>query len=658
MNPTSPEPSSTVETSEEVIQRLQKELENLQQRLKVCEFSNATRLAAMPQIIWIAAADGSSTDFNPHWYEYTGLSAVESLGWEFLKAIHPEDREHVLAHRHYCQLQPYQIEYRLQAADGSYHWMLEQTTPVVGESGLLEWVGSCTDINNSYAEVQGVRKRAEEEIEKSEQRYHLLADAVPLIVWTAQPNGELDYYNQRWFDYTGMSLEETKGWGWQPVLHPEDLQKCIDTWVSSIQNGEPYEIEYRFKRKDGTYRWHLGRALPVRNNDEDIVSWVGTCTDIDDQKRVEEALKESEARFHSMADTAPVMVWVAGTDTEFTWFNQSWLNFTGRTLEQELSNGWAQGVHPDDCQCLDIYLSAFDARHCFTMEYRLQRADGEYRWILDNGVPRFMPNGEFAGYIGSCLDITDRKAAESALKIRADELNYLLGVLAQTNVALEKRNHELDQFTYVVSHDLKAPLRAIANLSQWIEEDLSSSLTEDTQHQMNLLRGRVYRMEALINGLLQYSRVGRLQTKTATVSVAALLAEVIDTLAPPETFTVVVESNMPTLVTQRLPLEQVFTNLIGNCLKHHPRIDGKVQISVQDRGLFYEFVVTDDGSGIAPQYHEKVFGIFQTLEARDKSENTGIGLAIVKKIVESQGGIIRLESQEEKGATFRFTWSK
>lgn len=543
MNHISPQPSSTVET-QEVIQRLQKEVENLQQRLKACD-TNSARLAAMPQIIWIAAVDGSSTDFNPHWYEYTGLSEVESLGWEFLKAIHPKDREDVLAHRHHCQ-QPYRIEYRLQAADGSYHWMVEQATPVVGENGILEWVGTCTDINNSYA-IQSLRKRAEEELIQSEQRYHLLADAVPLIVWTAQPNGELDYYNQRWFDYTGMSLEETKGWGWQPVLHPDDLQKCIDTWVNSIQTGEPYEIEYRFKSKDGTYRWHLGRALPVRNNDEDIVSWVGTCTDIDDQKRVESALKESEARFRSMADTAPVMVWVAGTDTESTWFNQSWLNFTGHTLEQELSNGWALQVHPDDCQCsLDIYLSAFDARQCFTMEYRLRRADGEYRWILDNGVPRFMPNGEFAGYIGSCLDITDRKAAESALKTRADELNRLLAVLAQTNVALEKRNHELDQFTYVVSHDLKAPLRAIANLSQWIEEDLSNTLTADTQHQMNLLRRRVYRMEALINGLLQYSRVGRLQTATATVSVAALLAEVIDTLAPPETFTIVVESNMPT----------------------------------------------------------------------------------------------------------------
>jgi len=256
------------------------------------------------------------------------------------------------------------------------------------------------------------------------------------------------------------------------------------------------------------------------------------------------------------------------------------------------------------------------------------------------------------------LDVTQQKQTQAALLTRAAELARLTSILTQTNTALQKRNQELDQFGYVVSHDLKAPLRAIANLSEWIEEDIGDTLNDETRHQMNLLRGRVHRMEALINGLLEYSRVGRLETATATVSVATLLAEVIDSLAPTETFTIEVEPNMPTLVTERLPLEQVFANLLSNAIKHHPRTDGKVQISVQDQGKLYEFAVTDDGAGIAPQYHEKVFGIFQTLEARDKSENTGLGLAIVKKIVEGHGGTIKLESQSGQGATFRFTWPK
>jgi PAS domain S-box-containing protein len=255
-------------------------------------------------------------------------------------------------------------------------------------------------------------------------------------------------------------------------------------------------------------------------------------------------------------------------------------------------------------------------------------------------------------------DITERKVAEEARRDRAQELVRLSTILAQTNIALEKRNQELDQFAYIVSHDLKAPLRAIANLSSWIEEDIQDQLNDETRHQMDLLRGRVHRMENLINGLLHYSRVGRVKTSAETVEVENLVAEVIDSLDPPATFTVTIDPGMPILFTERLLLEQVFANLISNAIKHHDKPQGLVTISVQEQPGFYEFAVADDGAGIDPQYHEKVFGIFQTLDSRDKVENTGIGLSLVKKIVESQGGTIRLESEAGFGATFRFTWPK
>lgn len=253
-------------------------------------------------------------------------------------------------------------------------------------------------------------------------------------------------------------------------------------------------------------------------------------------------------------------------------------------------------------------------------------------------------------------DVTEREQAAARLLAHANELARLNIVLAKTNAALKDRNKELDQFAYVASHDLKAPLRAIANLSEWIEEDLRGQLPEDNQYQLRLLRGWVHRMEALINGLLEYSRIDRIEARIETVAVELLLREIIDSLAPPSEFTIRIETEMPTLTTKRLPLRQVFANLISNAIKHHTRPDGHIWISAQHQDNCYEFAVADDGPGIAPEYHEKIFTIFQTLEARDKSENTGVGLSIVKKIVDAEGGTIQIEAQPGQGATFRFTW--
>ncbi len=241
---------------------------------------------------------------------------------------------------------------------------------------------------------------------------------------------------------------------------------------------------------------------------------------------------------------------------------------------------------------------------------------------------------------------TDKQLKESVVR------------LERKGAELERINQELDQFAYITSHDLKAPLRAIANLSQWIEEDLEASITPDTRKQMELLRGRVHHMEALIEGILQYSRVGRISVDIMDVDVATLLAEVIDTLAPPPGFKIEVSPGMPTLSTSRISLSQVFANLIGNAIKYHQRDDGHIQISVEDAGDFCQFCVTDDGPGIAEEYHEKVFAIFQTLQACDTVESTGIGLSLVKKIIEEQGGKIELASAAGEGASFCFSWPK
>lgn len=252
-------------------------------------------------------------------------------------------------------------------------------------------------------------------------------------------------------------------------------------------------------------------------------------------------------------------------------------------------------------------------------------------------------------------EITERKSAEQALQTLNDTLE--MHVVIRTAES-ERRAEELEQFAYVTSHDLKAPLRAISNLASWLKEDLEEKLTDDTREQLLLLQDRVKRMQALIDGLLEYSRAGRTSVKIETVNVENLIGEIVDSLSPPSGFTITIESNMPIFQTDSLHLGQVFANLIGNSIKHSKADEGEINISVWEDENFYRFCVADDGPGIAPEYHDKIFMMFQVLQTSDQESNTGIGLALVKKIILEQGGAITLDSKEGCGAKFCFTWRK
>ncbi|MCE3278083.1 MAG: histidine kinase [Bacteroidetes bacterium] len=247
---------------------------------------------------------------------------------------------------------------------------------------------------------------------------------------------------------------------------------------------------------------------------------------------------------------------------------------------------------------------------------------------------------------------------------KRDELNELCLSLNSMSETLEKnfkdlttKNKELDQFAYVVSHDLKAPLRGITNIIGWIEEDHENEITPGVKQNLELIKGRTNRLENMINGLLEYARVGKIKKGHVKVNTDLLVRDLLNFLVP-KNFMITIVGKLPVLTTEKLHLEQVFSNLISNAVKYNKNVQPKISIFTEELENYYKFTIKDNGSGIEKEYFEKIFIIFQTLQERDAFESTGVGLAIVKRIVEDYKGTIYVESEIGKGSRFIFTWPK
>jgi PAS domain S-box-containing protein len=375
-----------------------------------------------------------------------------------------------------------------------------------------------------------------------------------------------------------------------------------------------------------------------------------------ERAKSETVLRESEVRYRTLADSGQALVWTSGPDKKCDYFNQPWLAFTGRTLEQALGDGRTEGIHPDDRpRCLKIYTTAFDRREPFSLVYRRRRHDGEFRWIQDDGSPRHDSQGNFVGYIGHCLDITERKQAEEKVRQLNTELERRV---VERTAQLETANKELEAFCYSVSHDLRTPLRAVDGFSQAVLEDYGPQLPGDGQRQLQTIRESAQRMGELIDDLLTFSRLSRQALSKYTVATDQLVRSALADLSVESAGRQIeiIIGELPTCEEDPALLKQVWINLLSNALKFtRQRAPAVIEIGCRRQADETAFFVRDNGTGFDMRYADKLFRVFQRLHRAEDYEGTGVGLAIVQRVVSRHGGQVWVAAAEDQGATFYFT---
>jgi PAS domain S-box-containing protein len=496
------------------------------------------------------------------------------------------------------------------------------------------------------AATQGQRRAGETTgaaRDRIEERFRQVVEAAPSAVVMIDPAGKIELVNveaERLFGYgraelLGQTMEILMPARFRPD-HP-GLRTAFFAAPTARRMGAGRDL-YGVKKDGSEFPVEIG-LNPIE--DDERVMVVATIVDISARKRMEERVRQVV----EAAPSATVMIDQSG-EIELVNVEAERLFGYERTelLRQKVEMLVPPRFRPDHPGLRTAFFASPKPRRMGAgRELHGVKKDGSDFPVEIALNPIETDDGMMV--VATIIDISARIRIEQKLEEVAREL--------------KRSNDELEHFAYIASHDLKAPLRAIKSLAEWIAEDIAATGSKETHDNLALLQARTERLENLLSGLLEYSRVGITKSDPEEVDTGRLVAEIIEYLAPPPAFVVECRGFMPILRAAKAPLEHVFQNLISNALKHHDRDRGTVVVSARDLGMLVEFAILDDGPGIDPAFHERIFGMFQTLRPRDEVEGSGVGLAIVKKAVEKNGGSIKVESAPpRRGTAFVFTWRK
>lgn len=545
---------------------------------------------------------------------------------------------------------------------------------------------------NIHGEVVGIGIIATEvtsqallnlKIQESEKKFRLLSDSMPQNIWTADTEGNLNYFNKSVIEYSGLSLEELKEKGWLDIVHPDDRQENIKRWMNSITTGKDFLFEHRFRRHDGKYRWQLSRAIPQKDGDGNIKMWVGTSTDIQDQKTfadelerqvkertkelnlLNEILQQSEERYHLMVEEVQdyAIIYLTKEGIVENW-NKGAEKIKGYKADEIIGKSFENFYTEEDRKShLPQYLLQQTTKYGrYSQEGWRVRKGGTPFWASVVITAIHNDEGEVIGYSKVTHDLTTKKEAEDKLKLNAAELE-------QKNQELEKMNKELQSFAYISSHDLQEPLRKIQTFSNLIIDKEFDNLSENGKDKFRRMQNAAQRMQTLINDLLAYSRTNNQDVILTKTNLNDIIDDVKEDLKE-EIFqkNAIIEVDKIECDIDIVPFQihQLLFNLVSNSLKFSlPHIPTVIKIKSEikkgtdlgnkeliDKIEYCHITFSDNGIGFDQQYSEKIFEVFQRLHGKETYQGTGIGLAIVKKIIDNHKGVITAKGELGKGATF------
>jgi PAS domain S-box-containing protein len=635
------QPFSIFEVNHDITQLKQAEVARYESEERFQAF-----MANLPVLTYIKDAEGRYLFVNRAFEETFGRPLAEWLGKtdtdlfsDPLSALRQANDQAVTNSGRTLQFHE-----AIQLTDGEHH-LLSIKFQMQGQ-GQAYLGGVAIDITE--------QKRMEKALRLSEEQFAKAFQASPDALTISRANGVFLEVNPGFEKIFGYSRQEALG------QDPVNLNLYVDpTHRTQIRNlfraqGFLNNYEMEFQTKTGEKRYtHLSVEAITINNEPYLLT---INQDITDRKQAELALRESEERFRELFENAKDIIYTLDLHGNLTSMNRAGELIFGYGHEELLHQSIARLIAPEYMErMVEMRTRKLEGAEVTTYELEAMARDGR-RMTLEVSSRLIYERGTPTGIQGIARDITERKWAEAILRQAHETLEQRV---AERTEELERTLQDLNQFTYAASHDLKAPLRAVKHLAGWIAEDADEVLSVTSKTHLAKLENRIQRMEKFLDDLLIYSRIERQYYQhVENVEVKTMIEEIVEVLAPPPGFTLLIQPDLPRLRTQRVLLELVLKNLIENAIKHHERSEGRVQISSREGDDFTEFSVTDDGPGIDQAFHERIFQIFQTLRPRDEVEGSGAGLAIVKKVVESRGGTITVISAEGEGATFRFTWPK